>query len=257
MLGEKIDVTQDEINAILQAFSIKNKSVDGVELSCFYLSENVVYFGVCDMIYVFEIFEKFSLSGYFLEFYKQNIDFVKLLNPCQKRISTYMSYVLTDILVNEGYKMHIEKFKYNNQVYYSPCAEIRTISKGKVNILKNLGDIDILFLDEYKKQIVCVEYKYFQPANSCEQIYKSERNKLTKQVYEKNKQIQCRENIVKENVECVVEFLGGSGTDYSVKTIIVLTRPNMYAFTDESSERIKYEIMTMNNFVNKARSHDF
>ena len=152
MLGEKIDVTQDEINAILQAFSIKNKSVDGVELSCFYLSENVVYFGVCDMIYVFEIFEKFSLSGYFLEFYKQNIDFVKLLNPCQKRISTYMSYVLTDILVNEGYKMHIEKFKYNNQVYYSPCAEIRTISKGKVNILKNLGDIDILFLDEYKKR---------------------------------------------------------------------------------------------------------
>ena len=76
-------------------------------------------------------------------------------------------------------------------------------------------------------------------------------------MYEKNKQIQCRENIVKENVECVVEFLGGSGTDYSVKTIIVLARPNMYAFTDESSERIKYEIMTMNNFVNKARSHDF
>lgn len=255
-LGERVGVSQDEINTILQVFSFENKGIREIELSCFYLSEDIVFFGPCDMLQVFGMFEKFSLSGYFLDCYKENTNFIELLNPCQKRIATYMSYVLADVLVGEGYKMHVEKFTYNRQVYYSPCAEIKTILNGKKNILKDAGDIDVLFLDDYKKQVICVEYKYFQPAISYEQMCKSDRNKITNQVYEKNKQIQCRENIVRENIECVVEFLGGSGKKYDVKTIIVLSRPNMYVFTEESSERIKYEIMTMNEFCDKAMLHD-
>lgn len=255
-LGEVLGVTHDEIDAILQVFSFENKSAREVELSCFLVTENIVYFGPCDMMQIFGIFEKFSLSGHFLDYYKKDIDFIRLLNPCQKKMSTYMSYVLTDILKNAGYKMHIEKFTYNKQAYYSPCAEIQTILNGKINILRDAGDIDVLFLDEYKKQIICVEYKYFQPAVSYEQMYKSDRNKITKQVYEKHKQIQHREDIVKKNTECVAEFLGGSGRDYTVKTMIVLSRPNMYTFTHESSERIKYEMVTMNEFRRRAEEHD-
>lgn len=249
-------ISQDEIDKIFQIFSFENKEIHEIELSCFYLLEDVVYFGPCDMFMVFDMFEKFSLSGYFLECYKKNINFVKLLNPCQKRVSTYMTYILADILVGEGYKMHMETFGYEGIRYCSPRTEIKNISSERKNILKDAGDIDILFLDNYKKQVICVEYKYFQPAISYEESYKSDRNKITKQLYEKNEQIQRRENIVRENIKCVVEFLGGSGDKYDVKTIVVLARPNMYVFTEESSERIEYEIMTMNKFCEQAILHD-
>lgn len=256
-LGEQIGASQDKINAILRVFDVADKNMHQIELSCFYFLENKVIFGPCDMMQVFNMFEIFAMSGYFLDYYKKGTNFRKLLNPCQKKISTYMCYVLSDVLVNEGYKMHMEKFKYNGNNYSSPRAEIKTILRSGKNILKDLGDIDILFLDEYKKQVICVEYKYFQPSISYDQLCKSDRNKITKQVYEKTKQIEQRENIVKENIDCVVEFLGGSGNNYTVKTLIVLSRPNMYVFNKESSERIAYEIMNMIEFCEKAGLHDF
>lgn len=256
MLGEQFRIEKCEIDKIIEVFSFENKEPSEIELACFYLYKDVVYLGPCDLLQVFAMFEKFALSGYFLSCYKKNVNFVELLNPYQKRTSTYMCYVLNDILGREGYKMYMEKFKYDKRSYCSPCAEIKTILKGKINILKDLGDIDVLFLDEYKKQIVCVEYKYFQPAISYEQMSKSDRNKITNQIYEKMARIQYRENAIKENVEHVTRLLGGSGNGYSVKTIIVLARPNMYVFTDEISERIEYEVMTMNQFYEKVMLHD-
>lgn len=255
-LADMFNVPRDEIDTIIEVFSIEHKTVMEIELSCFYVTKDTIYFGPCDMMQVFGMFEKFALSGSFFNYFKKDIDFVSMLQPCQRALSKYMCYVLTDILMGLGYKMHMEKFTYEKKQYNTACAEVDNIINGKENILKNLGDCDVLFLDEYKKQIVCIEYKYFQPAITYQQLSKTDRNKLTKQVYEKTEQIQRREEALKENIECVVKFLGGSGMEYSIKTIIVIARPNMYVFTDEVKEKIKYEIMTMNEFNDKVVAHN-
>lgn len=254
-LADKFNITQVEIGKIIENFSINNKTALQIELSCFYFTRDVVYFGPCDMMQVFGMFEKFSLTGSYLEHFKSSVDLVNILQPCQRATSKYLCYVLTDILVSEGYKMHMEKFTYNKVQYNSACAEVENISNGKENILKNLGDCDVLFLDEYKRQVVCIEFKYFQPSITFEQLCKSDRNKFTKQVYEKIEQIHHREEALKLNIEYVVKYLGGYGKDYTVKTIIVIARPNMYVFTDEIKQRIKYEIMTMNEFNKKITAH--
>ena len=253
---EQKGISNGEVDAVLQVFSFENKNEQDIELSCFYLLDDCVYFGIIDMIQVFDIFEKFSLSGHFLQHYINDINFITLLHPSQKKLSTYMCYVLVDILIKHNYKFHIEKFKYEGKTYLLPCAEIKNIKVGNKNILKDLGDVDILFLDEYKKQIVCVEYKYFQPADSYDKMYSTDCNKFKKQICEKNKQIQGRENVIRENVDYVVKFLGGAAEKYTVKTIIVLARPNMYVYTKEGKENINYEVMTMIDFNKRASEHN-
>ena len=100
-----------------------------------------------------------------------------------------------------------------------------------------------------------MEFKYFVPAITYEELKKSDRNKITKQIYEKKIQIQKRESALKSNIPFLISYLGGTQQNYSVKTIIVLARPNMYMFSDEIKNRIPYEFMTMNQFLKMVDEH--
>ncbi len=132
---------------------------------------------------------------------------------------------------------------------------MKKILDGKTNILGNSGDCDVLFLSEYSAHIICVEFKYFVPSITYEELKKTDRNKITKQIYGKLTQIQNRENALKNNLEFLIRYLGGTQQNYNVKTMIVLARPNMYVYSDEIKQRIPYEFMTMNEFLNRVEEH--
>ena len=123
-----------------------------------------------------------------------------------------------------------ESFKYKSNKYTAPRVEMKKILDGKTNILGNSGDCDVLFLSEYSAHIICVEFKYFVPSITYEELKKTDRNKITKQIY-------------------------GTQQNYNVKTMIVLARPNMYVYSDEIKQRIPYEFMTMNEFLNRVEEH--
>lgn len=66
---------------------------------------------------------------------------------------------------------------------------------------------------------------------------------------------ECFKNALKNNLEFLIRYLGGTQQSYNVKTMIVLARPNMYVYSDEIKQRIPYEFMTMNEFLNRVEEH--
>lgn len=249
------NINDGEIDKIIKYFSIDQKEEMAIELSCFYVTEKNICFGICDMMQTFSMFEKFALSGAHLQYYIKNNKYMELLHPSQKAMSSYLCFVMADVLLKNGYKLPKESFKYKSKKYTAPRVEMKKILDGKTNILGNSGDCDVLFLSEYSAHIICVEFKYFVPSITYEELKKTDRNKITKQIYGKLTQIQNRENALKNNLEFLIRYLGGTQQNYNVKTMIVLARPNMYVYSDEIKQRIPYEFMTMNEFLNRVEEH--
>ena len=249
------NISSHELDSIIKNFSIYQKEERAIELSCFYVNEEKICFGICDLMQTFNMFEKFALSGAHLQYYVKNDKYMQLLHPSQKAMSKYLCFIMADDLMKNGYALPMEKFKYNGKKYTAPRVEMEKIFDKKKNILGDSGDCDVLFLSEYSAQIICVEFKYFVPAITYEELKKSDRNKITKQIYEKKIQIQKRESALKSNIPFLISYLGGTQQNYSVKTIIVLARPNMYMFSDEIKNRIPYEFMTMNQFLKMVDEH--
>lgn len=257
-LANKNNIKRDELNNIIKLFSINQKEEKAIELSCFYLNDDNICFGICDFMQTSCIFEKFALSGAHLQYYNnEDHNYINLLNSSQKDMSKYLCFVMADVLLKNGYKLPTEVFSYNDSRYKAPKVEIDNITYEKRNILKDLGDCDVLFLSESSASIICIEFKYFVPSVTYKELKKTDRNKITKQIYEKLPQIQNREKALKDNIPYLIDFMGGKPQNYSVRTIIVLARPNMYVFSDEIKGRIPYEFMTMNEFIKKADDHYF
>lgn len=238
------------INAenIIQTFSLNNikKDVDGefsvydIELASFYEYEDYIIWGEVDFIQNISTFEKFSMSSHFLERYNLNEEIIKESRQIQTKLSTYLSYVIADLLYSKGYKLPMEKIEDG----YAIKAEIDKIKVSNKNILNTYGDIDVLALDENKKEILNIEFKHYKPAMNMKELMYNDKSKIEdKRIVDKVKK---REGVIKENISEVVRFLGGNEKEkFNVKSIIITSRPNFYAINMSKS----VEYMTWNQFI--------
>lgn len=179
-------------------------------------------------------FEKIVLKKHFLNYLvfsledSQKLEFGRMLNKHEEKLSSFLAYALLDEFYINGYFVPI--------CGEGPMAEITSIikvmeDKKQKNILKDgedKGDIDVLAADQEKKEIYNIEIKYYQPLGELREMYS------VKKENERNKNIVKplrREQILYDNMEVVLRFLGLDPCEaeiYRIRTIFVTPRPDYW-----------------------------
>lgn len=248
-LEEKLSINKYGYENIIKMFSLnridKNKLGNNkyIELRSIYEIGDKIIYNPIDMGFNISCLEKFSIRKHFEHYYLYNFNEVESsiqqkLNKNANRISTYLCYVLVEILYKNGYKVPV-----NDSI---PMAEINSIIIKKdgqtTNLLKtkkkNYGDIDILALNDKKNEILNIEFKYFAPLMELESLNdkfkESDRKKYMLKALE-------REKIIKENMKEVIQFLNGNEEKkYKIRTIFVSTRPDYWYRNSDDVEYIPW-----------------
>ena len=235
--------------AILNTFSI-NKHFDSLadymELFCFFEVDDFVMFGGIDVVQTFGIFEKFLLSGHYIEAYKKGISSNKIFTKAQRNMSKYFSYCVADLLANNGYILPTEIVNKKECIR----AEIDKIEIENENILKDsngkaLGDIDVLAINIDKKEILLFELKYYKPAISIHDLFVRDKSLIVdKRVLE---HIQAREKAISSHKRGVVKYiLGKCDGDYRVRSFLLTARTNYYGLIENEVEYITWAELVKN-----------
>lgn len=137
------------------------------EKNDFYEVSQFVVFGNFDFAQTISIFEKFLLSGHYIDIYKENISQNKKIKKAQNALSKYFSASVADYLSCCGYDLPMESY-FDVDI---PRAEIENIDVQGKNILINennekMGDIDVLALNQEKNEILVFELKFYKPTIS-------------------------------------------------------------------------------------------
>ena len=231
------------LEAILNTFSI-NKHFDSLadymELFCFFEVDDFVMFGGIDVVQTFGIFEKFLLSGHYIEAYKKGISSNKIFTKAQRNMSKFFSYCVADLLANNGYILPTEIVNKKECIR----AEIDKIEIENENILKDsngkaLGDIDVLAINIDKKEILLFELKYYKPAISIHDLFVRDKSLIVdKRVLE---HIQAREKAISSHKRGVVKYILGKGDgDYRVRSFLLTARTNYYGLIENEVEYITW-----------------
>ena len=209
-------------------FSNNDKYERALELMSIYETGELIILGRVDFSQNVSAFSKFVNSGHNVEMFKPGIKEHKSIKESQKKLSAYLAYVVADKLASSGYKLPMEKLSSKMGGKYVPRAEIDKILVGKKNILDQVGDLDVLALDEKEKTIFIIELKNYKPAIDSKDLFYKDKSKIEdEEVFRKIKK---REEIINENIKSVVKYITGKEEDgYKVKSIFVTTRPNYYA----------------------------
>lgn len=237
------------LEAILNTFSI-NKHFDSLadymELFCFFEVDDFVMFGGIDVVQTFGIFEKFLLSGHYIEAYKKGISSNKIFTKAQRNMSKYFSYCVADLLANNGYILPTEIVNKKECIR----AEIDKIEIENENILKDsngkaLGDIDVLAINIDKKEILLFELKYYKPAISIHNLFVRDKSLIVdKRVLE---HIQAREKAISSHKRGVVKYiLGKCDGDYRVRSFLLTARTNYYGLIENEVEYITWAELVKN-----------
>lgn len=247
---------KETMEALLNTFSINRNIVNDIEtneleLFCFYEVDEFVVFGNFDFTQTISMFEKFLLSGHYIDFYKNNISQNKEIRKAQNTLSKYFSASVADYLLSCGYDLPMEIYS----GIKIPRAEIEKIDvKGK-NILINeqnekMGDIDVLALNQEKKEILIFELKFYKPAMSMNDMLSRDRSLIeSKNVF---RHIKEREEAVRRNVDEVVNFiLGERKTGYIAKSVLLTARANYYGIQEK-----EVEYLTWTQFLKKAKTKE-
>ncbi len=242
------------IQAILDTFSINrniNNHMDSneLELFCFYEVNEMLVFGNFSFAQTISAFEKFLLSGDYIDIYKTNISKNSMIVKAQRNLSKFFSACVSEYLYDNGYKLPMEKYL----KVKIPRAEIEKIEVNGKNILKDerdLGDIDVLALNIDRKEILLFELKFFKPAiSSKEMLYKDRSKIVDKEVLSHIKE---REKAVKQNIDEVVKFvLGEYQYGYTVKSILLTARTNYYAIQEK-----EVDYLTWSEFIERVEKRD-
>lgn len=239
------DIIQEEtLENILNLFSI-NRNCDKdemyLELFCFYEINDYIVFGNFDLAQTVSIFEKFLLSGHFLDIYKKGLSRNKLFVQAQRTISKYFSYCVADLLFSNGYILPMEVYKGNLCIR----AEIEHIVVDGKDILvdseKNLlGDIDVLALNCKKKEILLFELKYYKPALDYKEMFLRDKSIIVdKEVIH---HIKARESAIVLNSNAVVKFITGKEeSGYSVKSVLLTPRTNYYGICQDEVKYLTWD----------------
>lgn len=238
---------KEQLEAILNTFSI-NRNINKcefdkkLELLSFYEIGKFIIFGNFDFAQNISAFEKFLLSGDYIDVLKKNISKNEVFTKSQKKMSQYLSICVADYLYYTGYKLPMEKYK-NTLI---PRAEIDKIKVNGKQLLATCGDIDVLALDSVKKIVILFEIKYYKPAiSTTDMLYKDKRRIDKDKVIRK---MEKREEIVYENIDEIVKYiLGKYEPGYKVKSILLTPRTNYYAIKEE-----KLDYLTWVEFIEKA-----
>lgn len=95
---------------------------------------------------------------------------------------------------------------------------------------KDLGDIDILLINEDSKQIVCIEAKNFIESRTAYELIQQNRKIETKEL----KHVIERDGWCKKNVELFKFYDSQIDSEYSVKTIFLTYHENAYKYFDHA-----------------------
>lgn len=228
---------------ILNLFSI-NRNIDKdeifLELFCFYEVNDNIIFGNIDLVQTVFIFEKFLLSGHFLDVFKKGLSNNKIFIQAQRTISKYFSYCVADLLFSNGYELPMETYEGNRCIR----AEIEHIVVNGDNILADrekapLGDIDVLALNSKKKEILLFELKYYRPALDYKEMFLRDKNIIVDK--EVIRHIRARESAIAINTNAVVKFIKGKeDSGYSVKSVLLTPRTNYYGICQEDIEYLTW-----------------
>lgn len=251
------DLCEDAVlEKILQTFSI-NRNINvhtnekELELYCFYETRNFFVFGNFDLSQVITIFESFLISGHYIDAYKQGLSEKREVREAQKTLSKYFSACVSDWLLICGYRLPMQKYMKE----YIPIAEIDKIKVNRKNILLNelnqrLGDIDVLAINETRKEILLFELKFFKPAISVEDMLSRDKSQMEDN--EVIRHMQERESAISANTDEVVKFvLGKEQTGYTVKSILLTSRTNFYAIQEE-----KIKCLTWAEFLEQVKKKE-
>ena len=229
---------------ILNLFSI-NRNIDKdeifLELFCFYEVNDNIIFGNIDLVQTVFIFEKFLLSGHFLDVFKKGLSNNKIFVQAQRTITKYFSYCVADLLFSNGYELPMETYEGNRCIR----AEIEHIVVSGKNILadrKNapLGDIDVLALNSKKKEILLFELKYYRPALDYKEMFLRDKSIIIDK--EVIRHIKARESAIVMNTNAVVKFIKGKEeSGYSVKSVLLTPRINYYGICQEEVEYLTWD----------------
>lgn len=244
---------EETIEALLNIFSINRNTAnhieaDEFELFCFYEVSQFVVFGNFDFAQTISMFEKFLLSGHYIDIYKENISQNKEIKKAQNALSKYFSASVADYLSCCGYDLPMESYLDVD----IPRAEIEKIDVQGKNILINennekMGDIDVLALNQEKKEILVFELKFYKPTISMKDMLLRDRSLVEgKDVF---RHIREREEAIRNNVDEVVNFiLGERKTGYAVKSILLTARANYYGVQEK-----EVDYLTWTQFLEKAK----
>lgn len=242
-----------EFNNIIKTFCVdlnlnevsgKINLVRAMELrSILQMDDKIIIFPI-DLIYNINCFEKFITRKHFIEYLtldlepqlKEQLD--RELSRYEEKMSTFLSYVLLDVFTKNGYIVP----KINN----IPIPEIKSIikvddKKKTINILndkKLSGDIDVLAINDSKKEIYNVEIKYYKPLDNLYEIHSLTKNK------ERDKNVKNplhRAQILFDNRPTVLKFMGldeSKANNYNIRTIFVTPRPDYWM--KENSRNVEY-----------------
>lgn len=232
-------VSEKEFEKILDVFSINrnnDKSEIFLELFCFYEVDDYIAFGNFDMAQSIYIFEKFLLSGHFLDVFKQGISSKKMFAKAQRNISNYFSYCVADLLFSNGYELPLEKYYSNDCIR----VEIEKIDINGKNILVKLGDIDVLALNRKRKEILLFELKYYKPAVEYKDMFIRDKSIIIDK--EVIRHIKDRESAIEKNIDAVVKFITGKEENgYLVNSILLSPRTNYYGLCQEEVKYLTWD----------------
>lgn len=255
--GLLVELCEKEVlEKILQTFSI-NRNISAninekeLELFCFYETGDFLVFGNFDVSQVITLFESFLISGHYIDAYKPGLSERKEVREAQKSLSKYFSACASDWLLNCGYKLPMQKYMKED----IPRAEIDKIKVNKKNILLNelnqpLGDIDVLAINEIRKEILLFELKFFKPAVSIVDMLSRDKSQMEDN--EVKRHMNEREHAVSSNIGEVIKFVvNEERTGYTVKSILLTSRTNFYAVQEE-----EINCLTWAEFIEQVREKE-
>lgn len=247
---------EEVLEKMLQIFSI-NRNINThanekeLELFCFYETGDFLIFGNFDLSQVISIFESFLISGHYIDAYKQGISEKREIRKAQRILSKYFSACVCDYLYSYGYKLPMQKYLNKN----IPRSEIDKIKVNGKNILLNkqsqpIGDIDVLAINETRKEILLFELKFFKPAISVKDMFLRDKSQIVDN--EIVRHMQERESVISANIGEVVKFvLGEEKMGYGVKSFLLTSRTNFYAIREE-----KIKCLTWAEFIEQVKKNE-
>ena len=229
----------EKVKRILHFFSINTLIEEDrlvgereFELHSLYQTKDFIVFGELDIIQNVDIFEKLVFSGHFLEMYLPGVEAPQALRDSQQKMATLLSYKLAEMLNSAEYLVPVEKVSKHLGGGQVVKAEIGKILAGETDILRGLGDIDVLAFNPQKLELILIELKYFKPGRTIKEVVLSDAGKIeSKRVVEK---ALAREKAVKENLTVVLNMLNimEPAQNIKVRSILVTARPNFKAIQE-------------------------
>ena len=214
-------------------YTIKS-NMDFLQLICldFHVNKRIIY--ELKSILLVDDLVICHFPHFFIEDYQNNIELMnKEMDDITQHMTSYFVCSVVDVLIQNGYRLPLEKKKYNGKQIYCPRFELKTILNSNKNILAGKGDIDVLALNEHKKVIYNLEVKYYQPAISLDEMRSKDAKRiLNKKTIEK---IMNRHDALDQNKEAVLKLfdIQDNVDEYNIESIIITVRENFFlTFSD-------------------------